>query len=117
MLVQSGRLHYYEGHSMAAVVSLTHLLADLGVQTLLVSNAAGGVAQQLGPGDLMAIEDHINFLGDSPLRGIPGPAVGERFCDLTGAYDPEILGLMEECAADLGLVLRRGVYMAFGGPS
>ncbi|MEW6747987.1 MAG: purine-nucleoside phosphorylase [Planctomycetota bacterium] len=117
VLVQSGRLHYYEGHAMAEVVSLTHLLADLGVRTLIVTSAAGGVSPGLEPGHLMAIEDHINYMGASPLRGLPDDVVGERFCDLTRAYDAGILSLMESCARDLGITLRRGVYMAFCGPS
>jgi purine-nucleoside phosphorylase len=95
-----GRVHYYEGHGLDEVVRPVRVLAQLGVRTLILTNAAGGLNPRLRPGDLMAITDHINLMGANPLRG------GPNFVDMTGVYEvPKVRGL------------KRGVYVAMGGPS
>lgn len=110
-----GRVHAYEGHPLARVVFGVRLLAELGCQAVLLSNAAGGIAERLHAGSLMLIEDHLNLLGDSPLRG--ANARGPRFPDMSHAYDPELRRLCEQAAAESGVPLERGVYAALLGPS
>lgn len=112
-----GRAHVYEGHGADQVVLPTRMLALLGVEILVITNAAGGVSPDLGPGDLMLIEDHINFSGYNPLRGPNDDELGPRFPDMTSAYDPELRNLAREVAADCGLPLQGGVYAVLGGPS
>lgn len=110
-----GRVHAYEGHALSRVVFGARLLAELGCQAVLLSNAAGGIADRLQPGSLMRIDDHINLLGDSPLRG-PN-ARGPRFPDMSRAYDPELGALCQAAAHDVGVALEHGVYAGLLGPS
>jgi len=115
-----GRLHFYEGYSMAQVVFPVRLLGRLGCKTLVVTNAAGGLNPLFWPGDLMVITDHINFLGlagHSPLAGAEAEAFGPRFVDLKDAYDPALVELAVVAGHRLGLDLRRGVYAMVPGPS
>lgn len=112
-----GRAHVYEGHGADQVVMPTRMLALLGVEVLVITNAAGGVSPDLNPGDLMLIEDHINFSGHNPLRGPNDDALGPRFPDMTAAYDPELRDLARKVATDCGLPLAGGVYAVLGGPS
>jgi purine-nucleoside phosphorylase len=101
---------------MARVVFGVRLLAELGCRAVLLTNAAGGIAEHLSPGDLMLIVDHINLMGDNPLVGPPDPT-GPRFVDLTVAYDRELGACAELAAREHGLELRQGVYAALLGPS
>jgi purine-nucleoside phosphorylase len=110
-----GRAHAYEGHPLARVVFGVRLLAELGCQAVLLSNAAGGIAERLQAGSLMRIDDHLNLLGDNPLRG--GSVRGPRFPDMSRAYDPELGRLCEQAAQECGVALERGVYAALLGPS
>lgn len=110
-----GRVHAYEGHPLSRVVFGVRLLAELGCQAVLLSNAAGGIAERLQAGSLMLIDDHLNLLGDNPLRG--GSARGPRFPDMSRAYDPELGRLCEQAAKECGVALERGVYAALLGPS
>jgi purine-nucleoside phosphorylase len=110
-----GRVHAYEGHPMSRVVFGARLLAELGCQAILLSNAAGGIAERLRSGSLMRIDDHINLMGDNPLRG--QSARGPRFPDMSQAYDAELGRLCELAAADAGITLERGVYAGMLGPS
>jgi len=110
-----GRVHAYEGHPLSRVVFGARLLAELGCETVLLSNAAGGIAARLTAGSLMSIDDHINLMGDNPLRG--PCARGPRFPDLSRAYDFELLQACELAARDAGVALTRGVYAAMLGPS
>jgi purine-nucleoside phosphorylase len=115
VLCLQGRAHAYEGHALSRVVFGVRLLAELGCQAVLLSNAAGGIAERLQPGSLMRIEDHLNLMADSPLRG---PCVrGPRFPDMTQAYDVEVAALCERAASDTGVALERGVYAGLLGPS
>ena len=109
--VLRGRVHFYEGHAMEDVVAPVRLLARLGVKTLILTNAAGGIAPGLRPGDLLGVEDHLNLMGANPLRGSPA------FVDLTRVYDRGLLRRAQGVARRLGFRLKRGVYAAMPGPS
>jgi purine-nucleoside phosphorylase len=115
-VVLQGRLHLYEGHEPAVVVLPTRVMLGLGARTLIVSNAAGAIAPWLGAGDLMLIEDHINFTGRNPLVGA-AQRDERRFPDMTAAYDVQLRALAREVAAAERLHLAHGVYAAVLGPS
>jgi len=112
-----GRVHFYEGYSLAEVVRPVRIMGRLGVTTLVVTNAAGGINFAFQPGDLMLIADHINFFGANPLVGPNEEALGPRFPDMTAAYDPELRALARRVAAREGVPLREGVYLGLSGPS
>ncbi len=109
--VLRGRAHFYEGRSMEEVLAPVRTLLRLGVRTVILTNAAGGVAPGLRPGDLLGITDHLNLMGSNPLRG------GPSFVDLTRVYDRDLLKRAEAVARRLGFRLKRGVYAAMPGPS
>jgi purine-nucleoside phosphorylase len=113
LAVLSGRIHYYEGRSMDDVVLPVFLLSRLGVQVLIVTNAAGGINKGLSPGDLVLIRDHINLMGVNPLRG-PDPDLGPRFPDMSEAYSPRLRAVAKECSERS---LLEGVYAALAGPT
>jgi purine-nucleoside phosphorylase len=114
--VMNGRVHYYEGYTLEQVVFPARVLGRLGVKTLLVTNAAGAVNTAFAPGDLMVIEDHINLLGN-PLLGPNEEALGERFIDMSEAYDRGLRDVAEAACRASGVPARRGVYLALTGPS
>jgi purine-nucleoside phosphorylase len=116
VIVLAGRVHYYEGHNMEAVTFGVRILAELGVESVLVTNAAGGLNPKFRVGDFMMLSDHINCMGVNPLRGEARPDRA-RFVDLTEAYDPGLQSLLRRAARRIQLPLRRGVYMAVSGPS
>jgi purine-nucleoside phosphorylase len=115
-LVFSGRAHYYEGYSLEQVTASVRLLAACGIQDLLVTNAAGGINRKFRAGEFMQLTDHLNFLGQNPLRG-PAPAAHPRFVDLTRAYDSGLNRLLAQAARAARVKLHRGVYLAVSGPS
>jgi purine-nucleoside phosphorylase len=118
--VWRGRVHFYEGRSMRELTYPVRLAHRLGAEILVLTNAAGGLNDQFVAGDLMLIEDHINLpglVGHNPLRGPAEAAEGERFVDLAAAYDPGLRRLAADCADQLGLELRRGVYAMVAGPN
>ena len=117
VLCMQGRLHRYEGHNFAQITFPIRVLRLLGVQTLLVTNAAGGINTGYNIGDIMVIADHINLMGGNPLAGLHEPAFGERFFDMGTAYTPALRALAHAGAARLGMPLREGVYVAVTGPS
>jgi purine-nucleoside phosphorylase len=117
VVVMQGRFHYYEGYSMDEVVFPVRVMKKLGVQTLIVTNAAGGVNTAFTPGDLMLITDHIKLFTDSPLRGPNLNEFGPRFNDMSTAYTPELLSLARRVAAQNGYTVREGVYAHMPGPS
>jgi purine-nucleoside phosphorylase len=120
VIAMRGRAHFYEGYSMQQVTLPVRAMRELGVETLIVTNAAGGVNANLEAGDLMLITDHINFVGMSgqnPLRGPNDDSLGPRFPDMTGAYDPALGELARVTARELGIALREGVYIMLAGPS
>jgi len=112
-----GRIHLYEGHSVDAVVHGVRTMARLGVQCVLLTNAAGGLEPSWSPGDLMAVTDHLNLTGQSPLLGPNDPALGVRFVDMSRAYDPELLKILEGVSVAASIPLRTGVYAGLLGPS
>ena len=144
-VVAQGRFHFYEGHPISTVVLPVRLFAALGVKTLILTCAAGGIAEDLAPGSIMAVTDHINLMGVNPLitltpcpspaPTLPSPAGGEgkwneihygrgvkeggldRFVDMVDAYDPELLSLAEKAAVEAGIELKKGVLAAMSGPS
>jgi purine-nucleoside phosphorylase len=115
--ILQGRLHYYEGHTMEQVAFPTRTLCMLGIDTLLLTNAAGGVNPSFREADLMLITDHINLMGDNPLRGPHLKDLGPRFPDLTEAYNKECQDVLRKAAARINLELREGVYAAVCGPT
>lgn len=122
VLVLSGRAHFYEGYDLAQVTFPMRVLAALGVRSVLLTNAAGGIARQLLPGDFMAISDHINLLGTNPLRGALRhtgfvPEGETAFTDLSEAYDPDLLRALKEAGRREKVRVRTGVYLAVPGPS
>jgi len=117
VVVMQGRFHYYEGYSMAQVTFPIRVFGMLGIRRLFVTNAAGGIHPQFRPGDLMLITDHLNLMGDHPLRGSHHEAYGPRFPDLSEAYHPEDSHAFETVAATLGIALQKGVYAGLSGPS
>lgn len=117
ILCLQGRVHYYEGQGLEPAVIMVRVLKALGVEILTLTNAAGSLNEEMGPGSLMAISDHINFSGANPLFGINDDSVGVRFPDMSHAYDPALRALMHEAAADNGTPLHEGVYMMATGPS
>lgn len=115
--VLQGRLHFYEGYSMDQVVFPTRALCMLGIDTIVMTNAAGGINPSLREADLMLVTDHINLMGDNPLRGPNLKELGPRFPDLTEAYSQSCLDTIRAAAARLGISLREGVYAALSGPT
>jgi purine-nucleoside phosphorylase len=109
--VLAGRVHTYEGYSAAEVAFAVRVAAELGCGALVATNAAGGLDPDLGPGDLMVISDHVNFLGDNPLVGAPA------FVDMIDAYDPGLRAAAARAGAERGMPVREGVYIAVRGPS
>jgi purine-nucleoside phosphorylase len=117
VLIFRGRFHYYEGHSMDAVTFPVRVARSLGAELLVVSNAAGSVNPRFEPGDLMLIDDHINLLPETPLRGPNEAELGPRFPSMHEAYTRAFRELAVEVASELGIELNRGVYLALQGPS
>lgn len=116
VVAMQGRFHYYEGHDMRTVALPIVFMKLFGVNTLVVSNSAGGVNPAFTPGDLMLITDHINLFGDNPLIGLNDERLGPRFPDMTEAYSPRLIGLADKVAKELGIPLRQGVYAGSSGP-
>jgi purine-nucleoside phosphorylase len=116
VLIQAGRFHVYEGRPLDIVVAPVRIAARMGVERLLLTNAAGGVNRRLSPGDIMLIDDHLNLMGRNPLVG-PVREMDDRFPDMTAPYDREYQEVARTVAAGLGLHLARGTYAAVTGPS
>ena len=113
----SGRAHFYEGHDLKTVTFATRVLGVLGIKTLILTNAAGGINLEFKPGTLMVIDDHINLLGSSPLVGPNEDRFGVRFPDMTEVYSKRLRGIADEAARAAGLHVAHGVYVALHGPS
>lgn len=114
--VMSGRFHYYEGHDMKTITLPVRVMRELGVNTLILTNAAGGVNGDFDVGDLMLISDHISLTGESPLFGANIDELGPRFPDMTYAYDRELRLLAHRTAGKQGFRLQEGVYAQMPGP-
>ena len=116
IMAMQGRFHYYEGYSMNQIAFPVRVAKMLGIQTLLVSNACGGLNPNFERGDIMLINDHINFLGDNPLIGPNDPDLGSRFPDMSQPYTERLLATAEQVALDAGIKMHQGVYLAVSGP-
>ncbi len=112
-----GRFHAYEGHPAAALAMPIRILKGLGVERLILTNAAGGLKRDLPAGTLMIVEDHINFSGQNPLIGPNDERVGPRFFDMTYAYDPDLRARLKAAAAKAGVAVKSGVYVYALGPN
>ena len=115
-VVFDGRLHYYEGLAMEQVAYPAYVAQALNVSVLVATNAAGGIAEELSPGDLMLIRDHLNLMGDNPLRG-PSSELGAAFVALRDAYDPALIDRALRAAHAAEIAVHLGVYAAMAGPS
>lgn len=117
VIAAQGRFHHYEGYDMKQVILPVRVMAILGISTLIVTNAAGGINLNFCPGDLMLIRDHINMTGINPLRGTNKDELGPRFPDMTYAYEPILYKLMLKKANEIGLTMKEGIYAMMPGPS
>jgi purine-nucleoside phosphorylase len=117
VVAMQGRVHYYEGYSLEQVTFPIRVFKLLGIKTLILTNAAGGVNVQLSQGALMVLSDHLNLMGDNPLRGTNDTRFGPRFPDMTTVYSPELQEMVVEEAKGLNVEIRRGIYAALAGPS
>lgn len=117
VVAMQGRFHYYEGYSMETITFPVRVMKALGVETIFVTNAAGGVNEDFKPGDLMIITDHINLSGNNPLIGANDDRIGTRFPDMSEAYTKEYIELARKCAHKLDIKVKEGVYAFFSGPT
>ena len=117
VLAMQGRVHYYEGYSLEEVTFPIRTFKLLGIKTLILTNAAGGINVELTQGALMVISDHLNLMGTNPLRGPNDDRFGPRFPDMSVVYSPELQELVIEEAKAMGVAVRRGIYGALSGPS
>ncbi len=111
VIALAGRVHFYEGYSMQDVVFPVDVMSGCGIEKIIITNAGGGVNVEYSPGDIVVIRDHINLMGDNPLKGCPD------FIDMTNAYDPELINLALQAGNSSGCNLQQGVYAAMQGPS
>lgn len=117
VVAMQGRFHYYEGYSMQQVTFPVRVMKLLGVKTLFVSNAAGGLNPSFKAGDMMIIRDHINFFPENPLRGKNLDEFGPRFPDMSRAYSPRLVQMAQQIARDLSIQVQIGVYIGSSGPT
>lgn len=117
VIALQGRFHYYEGYSIKQVTFPVRVMKELGVTSLLVTNASGGINQDFTPGDLMVITDHINNMGQNPLIGSNDDEMGPRFPDMSAVYDRSYIKHAEACAASLDITIQKGVYVGNTGPT
>lgn len=117
VVVLQGRVHYYEGYSLQEIAFPVRLMRKIGLSILIVTNASGGLDPDFSPGEIMVITDHINLIGDNPLRGPNIESLGSRFPSLNEPYYKHLIMKVQETAEELGIILRKGVYVAVPGPS
>lgn len=112
-----GRVHYYEGYPLQKIAYYVHLLAGLGIKSLIITTACGGLNPEFKPGDLMLITDQVNFAFNNPLIGKPEDQMGPRFPDMSKPFDAELIELAERVGAENGVTVRKGVYCWMTGPN
>ncbi|MDQ6844084.1 MAG: purine-nucleoside phosphorylase [Bacteroidota bacterium] len=117
ILVMQGRFHYYEGYSMQQITFPVRVMKKLGVESLLLSNAAGGIKSDFKKRDLVLIDDHINLLPENPLRGLNDAAFGNRFVDMCSPYNDKLNKIIVKAAKELFINLKQGVYASVPGPN
>lgn len=117
IIAMQGRFHYYEGYSMQQITFPIRVMKSLGIDYLLLSNAAGGLNPDYKKGDLILIDDHINLLPENPIRGLNAPEFGNRFVDMSQPYHSRINQLLQTTAHALNIVLQKGIYVSVMGPN
>jgi purine-nucleoside phosphorylase len=117
VVMMQGRIHYYEGLSMADITYPVKIMKKLGVKKIVITNAAGAINKSFRPGDLMVITDHINNMGSNPLIGANDPDFGVRFPDMSEIYDKKLIKIVDAAARILHINIKHGVYIASSGPS
>ena len=117
VLAMQGRFHFYEGYTLEEVTFPIRVMKELGIHSVIVTNAAGGINTSFAQGELMLITDHINYTGVNPLMGPNDPAMGPRFTDMSQAYDVAYQQIVREVAKEMSLDLKEGVYMGYTGPT
>ena len=117
VLIMQGRFHYYEGYTMQQITFPIRVMKALGVQSIFLSNAAGGINKNFKKGDLVLTDDHINLLPENPLRGLNDPAFGNRFVDMCSPYNMELNKKISDAAKHLSIPIKKGVYVAVPGPN
>ena len=117
VVIMNGRMHYYEGYSMQEITYPIRVMKALGANTLILSNAAGSMNQFYEAGDIIIITDHINLMGDNPLRGINDDSLGPRYPDMLNAYSPDLIELAYSTAMKKGISAHKGVLVAVAGPN
>ncbi|HLQ70603.1 MAG TPA: purine-nucleoside phosphorylase [Bacillota bacterium] len=117
VVAMQGRFHYYEGYTMDQVTFPVRVMKELGIHSLIITNAAGGINHTFSPGDLMIIDDHLNLMGDNPLIGPNEAEFGVRFPDMSRVYDKVYMDIAQRCAKELNINLRSGVYVGNTGPT
>lgn len=117
VVAMEGRFHYYEGYTLKQVTFPIRVMKALGIEILVVSNAAGGLNPQFAKGDIVLMTDHINFQGDNPLLGPNDDDLGPRFPDMFNCYDKDLQEIAKQTAVDEGIYLQRGVYVGVAGPN
>lgn len=117
VVVMQGRFHHYEGYSLQQVTLPVRIMRALGAELLFINSAAGGLNPLFSSGDIMVVTDHINLIGDNPLRGIADARLGDHFPEMSRPYDRNLIRLVDEAALHLRIPVRHGVYVAVAGPS
>lgn len=117
VVAMEGRFHYYEGYSMQEVTFPVRVMKSLGIELLIVTNAAGGMNPHFDLADVIVIEDHINLMGDNPLRGPNDDGLGPRFPDMAQPYDRALIALAQKSALELAIPCHQGVFVAVAGPN
>ncbi len=117
IIAMQGRFHHYEGYNFKEIVLPVRVMKLLGIKKLIITNAAGGINLNFEPGNFMLITDHINLMGGNPLRGKNIAEFGPRFPDMTEAYSKKLTTLAGKAAAERGIVIKKGIYAALGGPN
>jgi len=117
VIAMQGRFHYYEGYSIKEITLPVRVMKEIGIETLLLTNAAGGVNKNFSAGEFMVISDHINLMGDNPLIGENLDEYGPRFPDMTEAYNKDLIKVAENAALENGIMIRKGIYASMAGPT
>lgn len=116
VVMMQGRYHFYEGYSMKEITFPIRVMKKMGIETLILTNAAGALNKSFKPSDLMIITDHINNMGSNPLIGDNDDTMGERFPDMSEVYNKDLISLCENCAKKLKIDIQKGIYFANSGP-